>query len=699
MRSWTWMWAIAGLAACKAEPEPEKPAGGDTAGETDDTGEPDVADPCADLGLTSRPWVEGGTGADMGEIAADLTIETTTGDIVLSEAWTGCDIWMLINVDAEDEQPLDFFDERGLEDMLLLSPPNVHWVFLFSESSGDDRDEYIEELDDAVSGAISRLDDEDLEAWWMERVHIGTDRSYETGWFGDVISMYGGFSNPHPAGAAIDRFQTIREYGYWCDPTTGWEDCDAFFAAYEAIYFNFESDRQDRLDAIDATVVDLLVDTSVSDPGWAGNRARVDVEIPDLTGFDTLEIELELECLDRPERTSCPPWDYLVNLAICDEDDPATTDVDESETCNTEFGRWVTTYWRPGKWVHDVSPYMALLGDGGNTRGFTFYTQQEYITTIRFRFSNEGKGVRAVGAEKLFTGGRFNWRYNWGRTVDIDSASITMSVMEGHAETFAAVSRDDEARFLVAQNGSDNSWDRNDYSRFDWTWDESGGLWICHAIGDASDAATAAAVDFSCLEDDPETADVDESTQCTGANPEDLETGCNSGAWTSLGVADDRDPAGQLDGAWQEVWNESKLPKTFTPPAGTQKVELVSTISGHGFGDTNANCAEFCDHQHSFSFNGAGAHTFTNPWIGSTFGCAEQVADGVVPNQSGTWVYGRGGWCPGQEVPQWVVDVTGDVTVGAENTVSYVATHGGDYWAARSTGARVDMHTWVVYYE
>ena len=35
-----------------------------------------------------------------------------------------------------------------------------------------------------------------------------------------------------------------------------------------------------------------------------------------------------------------------------------------------------------------------------------------------------------------------------------------------------------------------------------------------------------------------------------------------------------------------------------------------------------------------------------------------QVSLGVVPNQYGTWPFGRAGWCPGQHVDWWEVDVT-----------------------------------------
>jgi len=43
----------------------------------------------------------------------------------------------------------------------------------------------------------------------------------------------------------------------------------------------------------------------------------------------------------------------------------------------------------------------------------------------------------------------------------------------------------------------------------------------------------------------------------------------------------------------------------------------------------------------------------------------------MTPNQGGTWWFGRGGWCPGQQVDPWVVDVTAEVTPGQPATVSY----------------------------
>lgn len=42
----------------------------------------------------------------------------------------------------------------------------------------------------------------------------------------------------------------------------------------------------------------------------------------------------------------------------------------------------------------------------------------------------------------------------------------------------------------------------------------------------------------------------------------------------------------------------------------------------------------------------------------------------MVPNQFGTWPFGRSGWCPGLDVAPWVVDVT-EALVSGENELTY----------------------------
>ena len=56
------------------------------------------------------------------------------------------------------------------------------------------------------------------------------------------------------------------------------------------------------------------------------------------------------------------------------------------------------------------------------------------------------------------------------------------------------------------------------------------------------------------------------------------------------------------------------------------------------------------------------------------FVCA-QVRQGSVPNEHGTWQYGRNGWCDGDQVRPWLADVKADLHAadgGKENVVEYV---------------------------
>ena len=113
-------------------------------------------------------------------------------------------------------------------------------------------------------------------------------------------------------------------------------------------------------------------------------------------------------------------------------------------------------------------------------------------------------------------------------------------------------------------------------------------------------------------------------------------------------------------------------------------------MSGHGSATDTKNCAEFCDHEHHFSVGGS-TWSKTHPTAGTYDGCQNDVGNGTIPNQWGSWPYGRAGWCPGKDVVPWVADLTGSVTPGATESVSYtvtvdgapyvpVYTGGGDYY-------------------
>jgi Peptide-N-glycosidase F, C terminal len=147
-------------------------------------------------------------------------------------------------------------------------------------------------------------------------------------------------------------------------------------------------------------------------------------------------------------------------------------------------------------------------------------------------------------------------------------------------------------------------------------------------------------------------------------------------------------------GNFNSAYNDNYIPVDVPIPANASKVELWAIITGHG-GDS-FNCAEFCDHQHAFTVGGQ-THTKTHDTVGDNHGCIGEIANGMVPNQGGTWWFGRGGWCPGQQVEPWVVDVTADVTPGQTATVSYQGLFNGNL--PPDNAGNIIMNSYLVVYE
>ena len=157
---------------------------------------------------------------------------------------------------------------------------------------------------------------------------------------------------------------------------------------------------------------------------------------------------------------------------------------------------------------------------------------------------------------------------------------------------------------------------------------------------------------------------------------------------------------------WNGEWGFGKdYNKNFMPiqvpiPANATRVQLMAFISGHGFGQDRANCAEFCDHEHHFKVNGTD-YLKDFPEASTEDGCINHIEDGTIPNQYGTWPFGRGGWCPGLEVHPFVADVTDKVTPGQVATIDYSATFmGAPYVPVPANnggfGALIRLQSWLV---
>jgi hypothetical protein len=121
---------------------------------------------------------------------------------------------------------------------------------------------------------------------------------------------------------------------------------------------------------------------------------------------------------------------------------------------------------------------------------------------------------------------------------------------------------------------------------------------------------------------------------------------------------------------FNQTYDMDHPPVTVSIPADATRTELWMIITGHG-SDAHE-CCEFCNHEHLFTVNDAGSFLVQFPEAGTESECIPEEANGMTPNQGGTWWYGRGGWCPGEQVNPHVYDVTSLVQPGQSATVTMV---------------------------
>ena len=524
-------------------------------GSDDDTASDDDADDdsdddsgpfnCNDLDLPVKDFQDVESSTALYATAADFTLPTTDGDWNFKTQWTGCETYLIIqDVPNQETGWTPGLFDRDVATFFQALPDNTQVFFESVDPSEDNRNAALDKVKKQADAYIGSRSEEE-QALWKRRIHYVTDQAWRAGgWLGKVMQNPGW-------GVGIDRFQRIRYIGSYADylrfdSSKQWFAPNLKMAANEAVYYNFEASRQQSMDAEDARVLQVFNGQQISDPGWTGEMAYADVEFPSaaiMGDIDSMELDLYLGCVGDGEYGDCPAWDYIANLYLCDQNDPPV--------CDTEMGRWITTYHREGRWVHDVSGLLPLLAQGG-TRKLAFYTQQPYEVTLSVRLFTKAKKTPPTQSIYLFSGGYFDANYNTNHP-----------------------------------------------------------------------------------------------------------------------------------------------PKTISIPAGVTRVELTTVLSGHG-GASPGNCAEFCDVEHHFIVNGHD-NVRDFPDAGNYNGCMQMVNQGTVPNQYGTWWYGRGGWCPGKEVPMVITDITSQVTPGADNTFEYNAFYDGQPYPG--SGANIDLTSWLVLYK
>ena len=499
---------------------------------------------CTALNLTPRPFAAPSMKVALGEIAADFTLATTQGDFQLSKVYTGCDNYLIVQ--DLPRQHREHKDSPWLADMpqfIQALPRNTHVLFASAMNDPKVVALSLKVLQKNIEEAIGKLSPAD-QNHWRSHLHIVTvPIATMSGWVGDLMRSPGW-------GIGIDRTQRIRYIGSYSDPKRFVAALDDFgpnltMLANESIYYNYEARREAQLEAEQATIIPVF-NAQLIDDDHGQKYGYADVTLPDaanMAKFDSLEIDLLQGCPGAGELGDCPAWDSTLSLKLCDQDKP--------DQCETEIGRWISTYHRIGRWVHDVSPLLPLFKEGGKFR-FAFYTDQTYQITLNLRLFSRGAAIKPTQTQFVFKGGSFDATYN-----------------------------------------------------------------------------------------------------------------------------------------------KDRKPTSVKIPATAKKVELVSVITGHGMQEPG-NCAEFCDTTHRFWVNGK-AFDRSFPQAGAELDCMHKVDSGTVPNQYGTWWYGRSGWCPGRQVDMDRQDITAAVRAGQENEFRYEGLYKGEPYPV--SGAAIIMTSAVVIYE
>ncbi|XP_070767867.1 uncharacterized protein [Enoplosus armatus] len=152
-------------------------------------------------------------------------------------------------------------------------------------------------------------------------------------------------------------------------------------------------------------------------------------------------------------------------------------------------------------------------------------------------------------------------------------------------------------------------------------------------------------------------------------------------------------------GTFDKNYNKRFQPIKFPVPASTEKVELYAVITAHG-SDENS-CGEFCVTSHHFLFNAVFNNTLVFDSAGTPLGCTTRVKEGAVPNEHGTWLYGRGGWCDGLQVDPWRVDITKQLNMSMfeSNTVVYFGLFEGQDPNPSKQPGYIIMSSFLVFYK
>jgi len=360
------------------------------------------------------PFLPGPYGTKPRDVAGPFVAPTTDGDWSLKTQFNGEEHYVFVAYSSTSSYGKSLIKATQLQKLLTASPKNVHYFFLFRNDQAS--------FDAFVASAPAAIDAQPDADHWRTHVHFVTQQADKIeGWLGDVFRERAAAKFKYELNDrllfAIDRTQHVREVGMLGRLGSSGTNADLSFLASEPVYWEFELAREKKLAAAKATIVPVLKDKTVVESVIA------DIELPDaatMAGFDTLETDLTMNCENHRDG-DCGAWDYISDLRLCE---PGVPDADAGPDapapgpkCDLEIARWITSYWREGRWVTDISGMLAFLQTGGK-KSLRWYASKQwdprpanYVVSLSLRLSNTGKGMHPVAAKKLWDGGGLNSTY------------------------------------------------------------------------------------------------------------------------------------------------------------------------------------------------------------------------------------------------------------------------------------------------
>ncbi|NCG18469.1 MAG: hypothetical protein GWP91_05595 [Rhodobacterales bacterium] len=603
---------------------------------------------CEIAALTERAWQDdGSTAPALRTVVADFTVSTRAGDWTLSENWSGCDSYLFIpSVPRQAEGWPTPLWERDTKTFLNKLPANVHVFFVSSADNKAEMDADLDLIEDSMEDAITKQD-EAVQDDWRSRIHyVDKQISKMTDtWVGQYLTSPG-------YGFGIDRFQVLRDVGSFADGerydnAMGWFEPNLSQAANEPISYNFASDRQDLLDAQqDVLVVPTFTGEVVSDGGWSGVRGWVDVDLPDaatMAGFNALDVDMLMTCDGDGEFGTCPAWDRITTLYVCDQDLDGANPY-ENRACQPQVNG-VT----PAPEVMGTCDEDGVLGTEPCRDVVDCPSGTGVITCVGYAAEIE-EVIEIIGdVATCGCADVMSEPYDGARTCDQDGL--------GYGD--CSCSCNTELSRWITTYHREGHWVTD--ADFALPWFQRGGT-----------------VKLSYYSIDPWEIAID--LRFHNEDKADVPS-----ASYSLFEG----------GTFNATYNDKYEPLSIEIPSDATKVELAVIITGHGQ-ETPGNCAEFCNTQHHFGVNGT-ENLVDFPWLDDTTitgdYCQNQVDIGTVPNQYGTWFYARSNWCPGKEVVPIYIDVTNQVNLGQLNTFTYAGDRNG---APYSANASIDLGSFLV---